>query len=239
MYNPDDYTRGMNAEALTVNRAVNKVLVNVYGWMAGALALTALVAWFVSNTNYWQMAIENQMLLWVPLIAELGIVFYMGMRLQQMAFRTMAVLMAVYSAINGLTMSSLLLVYTAESVASTFAVCSAMFGTMCFLGHTTKTDMTAWGKYFMMAIIGLIVASIVNIFLGNSMLAMGISYLGVLLFVGLTAYDAQKIRVMVEQNYYNRTLDMNKLALWGSLSLYLDFVNLFIYLLRIMGNRRN
>lgn len=240
MYNPDDYTRGSGTENLTLDKAVSQVLSNVYGWMAVGLAITALVAMGIAATPYyWQLCASSQIFLWIPIIAELAIVFIVGAKINTMSFSTMTLLMILYAALNGVTMAAIFLIYTAESIATTFVTCAATFGAMCFVGHTTRTDMTSWGKYFMMALIGIIIASVVNWFVGSSGLALFISYAGVLLFVGLTAYDAQKIKLMVQQNYQYGSLDMRKLALWGSLTLYLDFINLFIYLLRILGSRRD
>ena len=239
MYNPDDYTRGMGEQTLTLEGAVSQVLRNVYGWMAVGLAITAVVAMAVASMPaFWMFAAEHQFVFWVPMIAEIGIVIYASARLQSMSFTTMAVLMAVYSALNGLTMSVIFLAYTMQSIAATFFTCAATFGAMCFVGHTTKTNMNSWGKYFLMALIGLIIATVVNYFLQSPGLELFISYAGVLLFVGLTAYDAQKIKEMVAQNYQYGSMDMRKLALWGSLSLYLDCINLFLHLLRIMGERK-
>lgn len=240
MYNPNDYTRGIGSDTMTLERSVSTVLKNVYMWMAAGLAITAILAWFTASTPYyWSLVANNQLWLWGPLVAELGIVIYASARLESMSFTTMMWLMILYAAINGVTMSVILLAYTEESVVTTFATCSATFAAMAFIGHTTNTDMTSWGKYFMMALIGIIIASIANWFMGSSTLASAINYLGVFLFVGLTAYDAQKIKNMVEYNYQSGAIDMRKLALWGSLSLYLDFINMFIYLLRIMGSRRD
>lgn len=240
MYNPADYTRGMGVETMTAERAVSAVLKNVYGWMALALALTATVAMGLASwPGFMPLLAQNSLLLWLPMILELGIVIYMTARLEKMSFGSMAILMAVYSALNGVTMSFIFFAYTTESIASTFWVCAATFGVMAFLGHTTSTDMTSWGKYFMMCLVGIIVASLVNMFMHSDGLSLFLSYAGVLLFVGLTAYDAQKIKKAVEYNHQMGTLDMRKLALWGSLTLYLDFINLFLYLLRIMGNRRD
>ena len=156
-----------------------------------------------------------------------------------MQFSTAMIMYGAYSVLNGINMSAIFMVYTSSSIATTFGVCAATFAAMAFVGHTTKTDLTSWGKYLLMALIGLIIATVVNMFVESDSLSRLIPYVGVFLFVGLTAYDAQKIKLMVEGNLTMGSDALQRIALLGALSLYLDFINLFIYLLRIMGSRRD
>lgn len=240
MYNKNEHTLGMGEQTMTLEGAVSSVLKNVYGWMAVALAITAAVAMGIAATPYyWELCAQNQIFLWLPMIVELGLVVAVSAMVNRLSFGMMALLLAAYSALNGVTMAAIFLVYTEESVATTFLTCAGTFGAMCLVGHTTKTDMTSWGKYFLMGLIGIIIASVVNWFVHSSSLAYFLNYAGVLLFVGLTAYDAQKIKSQVALNYQYGAMDMRKVALMGSLTLYLDFINLFLYLLRIMGSRKD
>lgn len=242
MYNSNDYQTGYNRQAYTtsVTSATSAVLKNVYAWMAGALAITAIVAYGVSiSTAALQLIFGNQLVFWGLMIAELALVFILSARIMKLEFSTAMLMFGAYSVLNGINMASLFLIYTGESIVTTFGVCAATFGAMAFIGHTTKTDMTSWGKYFIMALIGLVIATLVNMFVQNQGFSLLLSYLGVFLFIGLTAYDAQKIKNMVEGNINAGTDVMQRIALLGALSLYLDFINLFLYLLRIMGNRRD
>ena len=166
-------------------------------------------------------------------------VIILSARINKMSFVAAGIVFVIYSIVNGLTLSSILIVYTMESVASTFFITAGTFAAMAIVGTVTKKDLSSIGQILFMALIGLIIATIVNIFLKSSMMSYIISYVGVAVFVGLTAYDAQKIKNMIHQYGTDLSDDNMKLALMGSLSLYLDFINLFLYLLRIFGSRRN
>lgn len=212
---------------------------SVYMWMAFALAITGLTALVVYNTPELVYTIAtNQGALWGLLIAEILVVVWMTARLSSMSFLTATLLFIVYSVLNGATMSILLLIYTAESIATTFFVTAGTFGAMSLVGFFIKKDLSSMGRIMMMALIGLIIATVVNIFWANSTLYWICTYAGVLLFTALTAYDTQKIKMML-QTYGTEVNDSTqKIALIGALNLYLDFINLFLYLLRIFGDRK-
>ena len=208
----------------------------VYVWMALALVITGLAAYYVANSGFIFTLLNNQLLFWGLIIAELALVIGLSAAINKLSL-TMATLMFVlYSVINGVTLSSIFLIYTAESITQVFLITAGTFGAMAFIGYTTKKDLSSMGKYLLMALIGLIIATLVNIFFKSSGMSMIISYLGVLIFVGLTAYDSQKIKEMCQSIEYADE-SAQKLALLGALTLYLDFINLFIYLLRIFGKR--
>ena len=219
---------------------VNSFIRSVYNWMAGGLALTGIVAYFAAHNQT-----LNQLIFGVPMvffgliIAELGMVFYLSARIQKMQASTATGLFLAYAALNGLTLSFIFLVYTSTSIASVFFICAATFVTCSIYGMTTKRDLTSWGNFLFMGLIGIIIASVVNMFVQSSGLAMIVSYIGVLVFVGLTAYDTQKLKNMaLTQPAGMEAGVVRKGAIMGALSLYLDFINLFIMLLYIFGGRR-
>jgi len=174
--------------------------------------------------------------MWILIGVELAIVIGVSAAINKLSLLTATLLFVLYSVINGALLSSIFLIYTESSIATVFFITAGTFAAMSFFGYTTKTDLTSWGKLLMMALIGLIIATVVNLFMKSSGLEMVISYAGVLIFVGLTAYDTQKIKEMCLQAP-DAGETMQKYALLGALSLYLDFINLFIYLLRIFGRR--
>lgn len=228
-------------EAVNVSevKSVQSVLFRqVFVWMAFALAITGLTAMTVVETPSLLMGIIGNMPVFLGLlIGELVLVLILSSCIRKMSFTVATVMFILYSVVNGATMSVYLLVYTMESVASTFFITAGMFGAMAFIGATTKKDLSSWGSLLMMALVGLIIATVVNIFMENTMLYWVITYVGVILFVGLTAYDAQYVkRTLAMQEEIND--DSKKVALLGALSLYLDFINLFIYLIRIFGKRK-
>lgn len=212
---------------------------SVYVWMALALAITGFVALYVAKSYTLLNAMaENNFLFWGMLIAEVGLVMYLSARIHRISFSTATILFIVYSVLNGITMSILFMVYTMSSIATTFFVTAGTFGATALYGYVTKKDLTRIGNLCIMGVIGLIIASLVNLFLHNSMMDLIISYIGVLLFVGLTAYDSQKIKQLLSDDSIEINETTQKIALMGSLTLYLDFINLFIYLLRILGDRK-
>lgn len=212
---------------------------NVYTWMACGLAMTALTAMIVGRNENWVYTIATSGMYWGLLIAEVVLVVFLSARIHKMSFATAGLMFAAYAILNGVTMSFIMLVYTAESIAQAFFVTAGTFGGMSLVGYFTKKDLSVMGRTLMMALIGLIIATVVNIFWQNSMMASILNYAGVIIFAGLTAYDTQKIKVMFQQNQHAGINDQtNKLALMGSLELYLDFINLFIYILRLFGNRK-
>ena len=223
----------------TAKAAQATLLRSVYLWMTLALIITGFVAMYVAKSyTLVNMMIQNSMMFWGVLIAEVALVWYLSARIYKMSFTTATILFIVYSILNGVTLSILLLVYTASSIATTFFVTAGTFGTMAIFGYITKKDLTRIGSLCIMGVIGIIIASLVNLFLQNSMMDMVISYIGVLLFVGLTAYDSQKIKRLLSGDDIEVNEVTQKIALMGARTLYLDFINLFIYLLRILGDRK-
>lgn len=223
----------------TAKAAQATLLRSVYLWMTLALIITGFVAMYVAKSyTLVNMMIQNSIMFWGVLIAEVALVWYLSARIYKMSFTTATILFIVYSILNGVTLSILLLVYTASSIATTFFVTAGTFGTMAIFGYITKKDLTRIGSLCIMGVIGIIIASVVNIFLQNSMMDMVISYIGVLLFVGLTAYDSQKIKRLLSGDDIEVNEVTQKIALMGAMTLYLDFINLFIYLLRILGDRK-
>ncbi|MDD6802871.1 MAG: Bax inhibitor-1/YccA family protein [Prevotellaceae bacterium] len=211
----------------------------VYTWMTLALVLTGLTAYGVATSPGIMMALySNSALMWGLVIAEFALVIGISAAINRLSLSTATLMFVAYSVINGAMLSSIFMIYTAASIASVFFITAATFAVMALIGYTTKTDLTSVGKLLFMALIGLVIATIVNMFIGSSTLTMICSYVGVLIFVGLTAYDSQKIKNMLMQAP-DAGESSQKLALLGALTLYLDFINLFIYLLRIFGDRRD
>ena len=212
---------------------------NVYTWMTLALVITGAVAMYMAKSmTLLSMIMQNSLLFWGILIAELGVVWYLSARIHRISFTSATLLFILYSILNGATLSMIFLIYTMSSIATTFFVTAGTFGVMALFGYVTKKDLTRLGSLCFMGIIGIIIASLVNIFLQNSMMDMIISYIGVLLFVGLTAYDSQKIKRLLMQDGVEINETTQKIALLGAMTLYLDFINLFLYLLRILGDRK-
>ena len=211
----------------------------VYVWMTLAMAITGITAYGVATSPaILEMIFGNKLVFWGLIIAEFGLVFGISGMLNRISITTATLMFVLYSVINGTVLSSIFLVYTMSSIGQVFFITAATFGAMALIGYTTKTDLTSLGKILFMALIGLIIATVVNIFVGSTGLQTIVSYLGVLIFVGLTAYDSQKIKMMLmDGDVYDE--GAQKLALIGALTLYLDFVNLFLYLLRILGKGRD
>ena len=211
----------------------------VYLWMTLALAITGFVALYVARSyTLLEMMLQNQFMFWGVLIAEVALVIYMSARINRISFTTATLLFIAYAVLNGITMSTLFVIYTASSIASTFFITAGTFGVMALIGSFTRKDLTKLGSICIMGVIGLIIASLVNLFLHSSIMTLIISYIGVLLFVGLTAYDAQKIKRLLSEDGIEVNDNTQKIALLGALTLYLDFINLFIYLLHIFGDRK-
>ena len=220
---------------------VNDFVRSVYNWMCMGLALTGFIAWYVSgNDAIKQLVFGNSIILIVLIIAELGLVFAISGMINKMSAGTATGLFVLYSALNGVTLSFIFLVYTSASIVSTFFICAATFLACSVYGWTTKRDLTSLGGFLMMGLIGIIIASLVNMFIRSTAMHYIISYIGVIVFVGLTAYDTQKLKNMAMAQPDN--LDggvIRKGAILGALSLYLDFINLFLMLLRIFGQGRD
>jgi len=219
---------------------VNSFIRSVYNWMAGGLAVTAFLAYFVANSPVQNVILGSPGLLLVLIIAELGLVFTLAARVQKLKASTATAMFVIYAALNGVTLSSIFLAYEPSAIASTFFICAATFLACSVYGMTTKRDLTGLGGFMTMGLIGIIIASVVNIFVRSSGMAMIISYIGVLVFVGLTAYDTQKLKHMaISQPAGVSEAVVRKGAIMGALTLYLDFINLFLFLLRIFGGGRD
>jgi len=218
--------------------ATSTFLPKVYGWMTVGLALTALVALFtLTSEQLLTLVFGNRLVFYGLIIAELGLVIALSAAINRISATVATLMFLLYSALSGVTFASIFLVYTSSSIASTFMVASGTFGAMSLYGYATKRDLTGWGSFLFMGLIGIIIASVVNIFLHSEMITWITSYLGVFVFVGLTAYDTQKIKRIGEGGFADAE-SRRKAAILGALTLYLDFINLFLMLLRIMGNRR-
>jgi len=224
-----------------VQTRVNEFIRSVYNWMGIGLALTGFTAYYVANTPALVQAIfGNQILFFGLIIGELALVFYISARIQKIQASTATAIFVVYSILNGATLSFVFLVYTASSITSTFFICAATFVACSIYGWTTKRDLTSMGGFMTMGLIGIIIASVVNMFFRSSAMSMIISYIGVIVFVGLTAYDTQHLKTMaLNQPDGLEAGVIRKGAIMGALKLYLDFINLFLMLLRILGGNRN
>jgi len=231
------YPERSYADGFAVAERVNGFLRGVYGWMCAGLAITALTAWVVAGTPAVVYALAgNRLMFWAVIIAQFGIVLALSARVQKLAPATASLLFVVYSILTGVTISFVLLAFTGESVATTFLVSAGMFGALAMYGTTTRRDLTGWGSFFFMGLIGLVLASVVGMFWHNGALQFVISFIGVIVFTGLTAYDAQRLKVMALSMPEGGT---GAYQIVGALALYLDFINLFLFLLRFMGNRRD
>ena len=222
-----------------VSLAFPALMRKVYLWMTLALVITGFTAFGIaSNPGIAYAIVTNRLLFWGLVIAEFGLVIGISGAINKLSAVTATLLFVLYSIVNGATLSVIFMAYTMSSIASVFFITAGLFGVMAFIGYTTKTDLTSIGKILFMALIGIILATIVNLFVGSSMLNMIVSYIGVVIFTGLTAYDSQKIKNML---YNADSMDegMQKIALLGSLTLYLDFINLLLMLLRIFGGNRD
>jgi FtsH-binding integral membrane protein len=214
-------------------------ITKVYAWMCMALALTALTAVYVANSQEMVHAIfGNRFAFMVLIVGELGLVMFLSAALDRMSAMTATLLFIAYAVLNGVTLSVIFLVYTAGSIGTTFFVTAGTFGAMSLYGYTTKRDLTSMGNLLFMALIGFVIASVVNLFLQSTILYWVVTYIGILVFVGLTAYDTQKLKEM-GANGFETSEGMRKGAIMGALALYLDFINLFLLLLRLFGGRRN
>lgn len=211
----------------------------VYLWMTLALVITGFTAYYVATSpTLMPMLLSNQVLMWGLIIAELALVIGLSAAINKLSLPVATLMFVLYSVINGATLSCIFLAYTMSSITSVFFITAGTFGAMAAYGYFTKKDLTSWGRILFMGLIGIIIASVVNLFVHSSGLGLIVSYIGVLLFVGLTAYDSQKIKEMLMQAP-DASEGMQKLALLGALTLYLDFINLFLHLLRILGSSRN
>ena len=209
----------------------------VYLWMTLALVVTGMTAYYVASSPAILYAIvSNQIAFWGLFIGELVLVFVLSSRIMSLSFVTASLMFVIYSIMNGVFFSFILLAYTEQSIATTFLITAGTFGAMSLFGFVTKRDLSTMGRILFMLLIGLIIATVVNIFMKAEGLALILNYAGVVIFVGLTAYDTQSIKQMLQEHGDKEGAE--KIALLGSLELYLDFINLFIYLLRFFGESR-
>ncbi len=241
------YARGSVTAADTMDAGLRAYMLRVYNYMLVGLGLTGAVAWLTANSPlsqifYTQVATANgtslqpNILGWIAVFAPLGMVLFLSFRIQKMSFAAAQTTFWVYAAVMGISLSTILFVYTGASIAMTFFVTAGMFGAMSLWGYTTSRDLTGFGSFLFMGLIGLILASLVGVFFHSTQLQFVISVVGVLIFTGLTAYDSQNIKNMY---YVGDDGELaGKKAIMGALRLYLDFINLFLFLLRFMGNRR-
>ncbi|MBE0396546.1 Bax inhibitor-1/YccA family protein [Citrobacter amalonaticus] len=214
-------------------------MAQVYGWMTVGLLLTAFIAWYAANSSaFMELLYTNRIFFFGLIIAQLAVVFVLSGLVNRLSAGVMTTLFMLYSVLTGLTLSSIFIIYTASSIASTFVVTGGMFGVMSLWGYTTKRDLSGWGNMLFMALIGIILASLVNFWLKSEALMWAVTYIGVVVFVGLTAYDTQKLKNIGEQIDVRDSSNLRKYSILGALTLYLDFINLFLMLLRILGNRR-
>ena len=230
--------------AAEIDQGLRSYMLGVYNYMASGVLLTGIIALLVSNmavtdagelTSFGQ-AIYLSPLKWVVLFAPLGLVLLMSFGINKLSVFALQATFWVYAALMGLSLSSIFMIYTGESIARVFFISAAMFGSLSLYGYTTKRDLGPVGKFLFMGLIGIIIASVVNLFVASSMLSFVVSVIGVLVFAGLTAYDTQRIKEQYYEGHGEETLA--KLSLMGALTLYLDFINLFLMMLRLFGSSR-
>lgn len=220
----------------TVDQGLRAYMLGIYNFMAGGLALTGLVAYAGVATGFYA-SIVGTPIFWLILFAPLAVVLFLGFRIQSMSVATARLSFWLYAALVGLSLSGIFIVYTGESIARVFFISAATFAAMSLYGYTTRTDLSRVGSFLIMGLIGIIIAGLVNLFLASSALQLAISMIGVIIFVGLTAYDTQRIKALYVEGDDETTA--GKKAVLGALALYLDFLNLFLLLLQLLGDRRN
>ena len=237
----DNYTGfpAQNFSELGLDETFSAVLRRVYSWMALGLLVTAVTATFVSVSPLFQVLAGQPLLFFVLLIAELGLVIGLSWGINRISPATAMLLFFGYAVLNGLTLSVLFVVYTLGSVAYTFFASAALFGVMSVIGYTTKMDLSKLGSFLLMGLIGLIIAMVVNLFWANTALGWIVTFAGILLFLGLTVYDTQRIKRMTAAALQKGDEDVQaRMGILGALALYLDFINLFLFILRLTGRRR-
>lgn len=238
---------GTGTRAEMIDAGLRRYMLSIYNYMGVGLAVTGLVAYACFTMAVTQTAAGVELttfgnwlfvspLKWAVMLAPLAMVFFLSMRIQKMSVAGAQMAFWAFAALMGLSLSSIFLVYTGTSITRVFFITGATFGAMSLYGYTTNRDLTGWGSFLFMGLIGIIIASIVNIFLGSPGLEFAISVIGVLVFVGLTAYDTQRIKSMYAEGGDATVMGRN--AIMGALNLYLDFINLFLMLLRLFGDRR-
>ena len=215
---------------------ISAYFARVYMHMTGALVISGLVAWWAAHSiAFVELIATNSSVIWILIIAELGLVFWLAARAQKMSATTAIAAFMIYAALNGLTLSTIFLVYTAASITKAFLSTAGLFGIMSLYGYTTKRNLASMGGFLFMSLIGIIIASVVNFWFKSPAIEWVVTYAGVFIFIGLTAYDTQKLKRIGAQAAQAGVWE--QLAILGALTLYLDFINLFLFLLRIFGRR--
>lgn len=235
----DKYPRPNGSIVQRANSGIQTYMAQVYGWMSCGLLLTAFIAWYTANTPaVLNVIFSSRITFFGLIIAQLGLVFVISGMINRLSGMMATTLFMLYSALTGLTLSTIFIVYTTASIGSTFLISAGMFGAMSLYGYTTKRDLSGLGNMLFMGLIGIVLASLVNIWLKSPALTWVVTYIGVIVFVGLTAYDTQKLKNLGEGLDPSDQESFRKYSIVGALTLYLDFINLFLMLLRIFGNRR-
>ncbi len=224
------------ASQAEMDMGLRRYMLRVYNYMGGALALTGIVAYFAASSGFYA-SIANTPLVWVVMLAPVGLALLLGFGIQKMSLGTAQAAFWAYAGLMGLSLAGIFMIYTGTSIARVFFITAGTFGAMSLYGYTTNRDLSGMGSFLMMGLIGVMIAGLVNMFLQSAMMQFVISVVGVLVFVGLTAYDTQRIKEM----YWEGDGDViaGKKAVMGALQLYLDFVNLFVMLLQLFGQRRD
>lgn len=227
--------QGAAVDRAALDEGLRKHMLRVYNYMTGGLALTGIIAYVVSQSPSLFYATMNTPLRWVIMLAPLGIVFFFAARIHKMSFGAAQATFWVFAAVMGLSISYIFVLYTGASVTRVFFITAGAFAGLSLFGYTTKKDISGWGSFLYIGLIGIVIAMIVNLFMASPALQFGISIIGVLIFAGLTAYDTQRIKEEYSEGYGHEAV--GKLAIWGALKLYLDFLNMFLFLLHLFGNR--
>jgi FtsH-binding integral membrane protein len=225
-----------NASSAEIDAGLRQFMLSVYNYMGSGLALTGVVAYGAAESGLYASLVKAPLLFGVIVLAPLVLVFFLSFRIEKISLAAAQAAFWAYAALIGLSLSGIFLVYTGASIARTFFVTAATFLTMSLYGYTTRTDLARFGSFLLMGLLGIIIAGLVNLFLGSTGLQLAISAIGVIVFVGLTAYDTQRIKEIYLQS--DSMVVAGKKAIMGALALYLDFINLFIILLQLSGDRR-
>ena len=228
----------MNYSNYSIEEPVGKFMYRVYGWMSFALSITAGIAYYIGTTHVLQVVYKNPLLFWGILLAELGLVIFLSAAINKIDYATASMTFIIYSILNGITMASVFFIYMESSIYSTFLITAGMFGGMAIYGYTTKANLTSIGSMAIMALWGLILGQFINMFFRSTQAEYLFSFIGVIVFCLLTAYDLQKIKRLYS-DMHGTGADLSKFAIVGALCLYLDFINLFLHLLRLIGRRRD
>lgn len=229
--------RNQAADAAAIDAGLRAHMISVYQFMTLGVALTGLVAYFVSSTPAFYEAIFGSPLKWVAIFAPVGLVMFLSFGISRISAGTAQAIFWLYAALNGVSLAVIFLVYPVADIARVFFISAATFGALSLYGYTTPRSLSAWGSFLFMGLVGIFIASIVNFFLASPAMTFAVSVIGVLVFAGLTAYDTQKIKEIYFAGDDSDTT--GKKAVLGALSLYLDFINLFLMLLRLLGSSRN